>query len=424
MADQNTPATAVIIGQGYVGLPLAQAASAAGVKVYGFDITQSLVDQLNAGVSHIDDLSDSDVQTMLSQGYEATSDASVIGAADAVIICVPTPLSDEGGPDLRAVESSARTVADHLSRDTVVVLESTTYPGTTDGVMLPILEGSGLRHGDDFLLAYSPERVDPGSQKYGITNTPKLVGGMTPAATEAAASFYSRFIDTVVPVAGTKEAETAKLLENTYRHVNIALVNEMARFCHDLDIDIWEVIRGAATKPFGFQKFTPGPGVGGHCIPIDPNYLSYQVKKTLGYPFHFVELAQEINSSMPSYVATRVADLLNEQGKALNGANILLLGVTYKPNIADQRESPAQPVAKALQDKKADVAFHDPYVDTWHLDSGSLARVQDFDAAISEADVVVVLQPHEPYDFEDIASKAKVVFDTRGTIAGEGVERL
>lgn len=424
MADQNTPATAVIIGQGYVGLPLAQAASAAGVKVYGFDITQSLVDQLNAGVSHIDDLSDSDVQTMLSQGYEATSDASVIGAAEAVIICVPTPLSDEGGPDLRAVESSARTVADHLSRDTVVVLESTTYPGTTDGVMLPILEGSGLRHGDDFLLAYSPERVDPGSQKYGITNTPKLVGGMTPAATEAAASFYSRFIDTVVPVAGTKEAETAKLLENTYRHVNIALVNEMARFCHDLDIDIWEVIRGAATKPFGFQKFTPGPGVGGHCIPIDPNYLSYQVKKTLGYPFHFVELAQEINSSMPSYVATRVADLLNEQGKALNGANILLLGVTYKPNIADQRESPAQPVAKALQDKKADVAFHDPYVDTWHLDSGSLARVQDFDAAISEADVVVVLQPHEPYDFEDIASKAKVVFDTRGTIAGEGVERL
>ncbi len=424
MADQNTPATAVIIGQGYVGLPLAQAASAAGVKVYGFDITQPLVEQLNAGTSHIDDLSDDDVRTMLSQGYEATTDASVIGQADAVIICVPTPLSDEGGPDLRAVEGSARTVADHLSRDTVVVLESTTYPGTTDGVMLPILEGSGLRHGDDFLLAYSPERVDPGSQKYGITNTPKLVGGMTPAATEAAASFYSRFIDTVVPVAGTKEAETAKLLENTYRHVNIALVNEMARFCHDLDIDIWEVIRGAATKPFGFQKFTPGPGVGGHCIPIDPNYLSYQVKKTLGYPFHFVELAQEINSSMPSYVATRVADLLNDQGKALNGAKILLLGVTYKPNIADQRESPAQPVAKALEDKKAQVSFHDPYVEEWHLDSGSLPRVQDFDAAVAGADVVVVLQPHESYDFEEIASKAKVVFDTRGTIAGEGVERL
>lgn len=424
MADQNTPATAVIIGQGYVGLPLAQAAVAAGVKVYGFDITQPLVDQLNAGTSHIDDLSDDDVRTMLSQGYEATTDASVIGQADAVIICVPTPLSDEGGPDLRAVEGSARTVADHLSRDTVVVLESTTYPGTTDGVMLPILESSGLRHGQDFLLAYSPERVDPGSQKYGITNTPKLVGGMTTDATEAAASFYSRFIDTVVPVAGTKEAETAKLLENTYRHVNIALVNEMARFCHDLDIDIWEVIRGAATKPFGFQKFTPGPGVGGHCIPIDPNYLSYQVKKTLGYPFHFVELAQEINSSMPSYVATRVSDLLNEHGKALNGAKILLLGVTYKPNIADQRESPAQPVAKALQDKRADITFHDPYVETWHLDSGSLPRVQDFEAAISEADIVVVLQPHESYDFDDIASKAKVVFDTRGAITGEGVTRL
>lgn len=424
LSDQNAPRTAVIVGQGYVGLPLAQAACAVGIKVFGFDISMDLTDNLNRGSSHIDDLSDDDLQRMLAQGYEATTDPSTIAAADFVIICVPTPLSDEGGPDLRAVEASTRTIAENLSSNTVVILESTTYPGTTEDVVLPILEGSDLRHGKDFYLAYSPERVDPGSKSYGITNTPKLVGGLDDSATLAASDFYSQFIETVVPMSGTKEAETAKLLENTYRHVNIALVNEMARFCHDLDIDIWEVIRGAATKPFGFQKFTPGPGVGGHCIPIDPNYLSYQVKKTLGYPFHFVELAQEINSSMPQYVVTRVGDMLNDDGKALNGSNVLLLGVTYKPDIADQRESPAIPVAEALRAKRVNVSFHDPFVEHWRLPGGNLECVSDLAKATSEADLVVVLQPHESYDFDRIAESARKVFDTRGTLRGSNVQQL
>lgn len=414
---------AVIVGQGYVGLPLAQAAAGAGIAVVGFDVSGSLVDELNAGRSHIDDLSDDDVAAMRSQGYRATSDPTVLTGADVVIICVPTPLSEEGGPDLRAVTASVRTIAGHLSSGTTVVLESTTYPGTTEDVVLPALEESGLRHGD-FLLAYSPERVDPGSTTYGITNTPKLVGGISPEATEAATAFYARFIDTVVPVSGTKEAETAKLLENTYRHVNIALVNEMARFCHDLDIDIWEVIRGAATKPFGFQKFTPGPGVGGHCIPIDPNYLGFQVKKTLGYQFRFVELAQEINNSMPAYVVGRIADSLNEMGKPVNGSSVLLLGVTYKPDIADQRESPAVPVAEVLREKKARLSFHDPHVEQWQLDSESLERVPDLDAAVAEADIVVVLQPHGAYDFDAITARARAVFDTSGVVRHDGVERL
>ncbi|NYJ77005.1 nucleotide sugar dehydrogenase [Nesterenkonia xinjiangensis] len=422
--DSRAERPAVIVGQGYVGLPLAQAAVAVGIPTVGFDVSESLVDQLNAGVSHVDDLSDEDVAVMLSQGFRASVDPGDLAGASVIVICVPTPLSEEGGPDLRAVEASARTIAEHLVPGTTVILESTTYPGTTEDVVLPILESSGLVHGEDFLLAYSPERVDPGSTRYGITNTPKLVGGLSAEATRVASGFYGRFVEEVVPVSGTKEAETAKLLENTYRHVNIALVNEMARFCHDLDIDIWEVIRGAGTKPFGFQKFTPGPGVGGHCIPIDPNYLSFQVRKTLGYQFRFVELAQEINNSMPTYVAARIGEALNEVRKPLNGSKVLLLGVTYKPDIADQRESPAVPVAKVLREKKALVSFHDPYVETWFVGGGSLQRVPDLDEALGEADIVVVLQPHAVYDLEAIAASAELLFDTRGATTAEGIERL
>ncbi|WP_127129527.1 nucleotide sugar dehydrogenase [Georgenia sp. SYP-B2076] len=416
--------TLVVMGQGYVGLPLAQAASAAGYRVRGYDITDSLVAALNAGTSHVDDLSDADVATMLAQGYAATTDPGVIAEADVVVICVPTPLGDDGGPDLRAVEAATTSAAEHLAPGTVVILESTTYPGTTEDRVLPILMTSGLRLDDGFFLAFSPERVNPGFPEYGITNTPKLVGGVTPASGERAVAFYSAFVDTVVPLSGAKEAEMAKLLENTYRHVNIALVNEMARFSHDLGIDIWEVIRGAATKPFGFQAFSPGPGVGGHCIPIDPNYLSFQVRKTLGYQFRFVELAQEINNSMPGYVATRIGDLLNEQGKALNGAKVLLLGVTYKPDIADQRESPAVPLAKILREKKADVSFHDPYVERWRIDGAPLDRVPDLDEAVATADVVVLLQNHRSYDVTGLAARSTSFFDTRGVAAGESTHRL
>ncbi|GAA1161916.1 nucleotide sugar dehydrogenase [Nesterenkonia sandarakina] len=415
----------VVLGQGYVGLPLAEAVVESGAKVYGFEINPARVETINNGQSHIDDLSDDQLKSMLAAGYEASADTAVLGAADFAIIAVPTPLDDGGGPDLRAVEAAARALAVELKPGATVVLESTTYPGTTEDVVLPILESGGRVHGEDFFLAFSPERVDPGSAEFGIRNTPKLVGGLTPEATEKATRFYEGFVDTVVPLAGAKEAETAKLLENTYRHVNIALVNEMARFCHDLDIDIWEVIRGAASKPFGFQKFTPGPGVGGHCIPIDPNYLSFQVKKTLGYQFRFVELAQEINNSMPQYVVGRVSELLNDQRKPLNGSKILILGITYKPNIADQRESPALPLVEILRARNAEVSFHDPLVKEWDVAGERISRVPDLDAALEEADLVLLLQAHASYDMDHVARLSKTLFDTRGAVAGqEGVYKL
>ncbi|MFV0407173.1 MAG: nucleotide sugar dehydrogenase [Propioniciclava sp.] len=411
--------TVTIVGQGYVGLPLAQAASAAGIHVWGLDTSSSVVDALNAGRSHVDDLSDSDIAAMLTAQFRATTDASCVAESSTIVICVPTPLKNGGAPDLQFVESACQMVGPHLRQGSVVILESTTFPGTTEEVCQPILEAaSGLTHGEGFLLAFSPERVDPGRTDYGMANTPKLVGGVTPEATAAAASFYEQFIDTVVVLGGTREAETAKLLENTFRHVNIALVNEMARFCHELGIDIWEVIRGAETKPFGFMKFTPGPGVGGHCIPIDPNYLSYEIRKELGVPFRFVELAQEVNAAMPAYVVSRIADLLNEQRKPLHGSDILILGVTYKPNIADQRESPAVPVAELLLQKHAAVSFYDPYVAQWHVADQTLPRVPQLDDALAQADLTVVLQPHDSLGLEDLAQRAACVFDTRGVIAG------
>ncbi|MGO1543377.1 MAG: nucleotide sugar dehydrogenase [Gulosibacter sp.] len=404
-----------IVGQGYVGLPLAQAAVNTGRKVWGFDVSQGLVAQLNSGTSHIDDLSNEDVRRMREQGFEATCDASCMRESSVIVVCVPTPLGEGGSPDLSMVQSAMSTIANNLSQDALVILESTTYPGTTDMLCQPLLETeSGMTCGSDFYLAFSPERVDPGRTDYGITNTPKLVGGVTPEATDRAAGFYASFIDTVVPVKSSREAETAKLLENTFRHVNIALVNEMAKFCNDLDIDIWEVIRGAATKPFGFMKFTPGPGVGGHCIPIDPNYLSYEVRRRLGYPFRFVELAQEINNSMPKYVVTRIVRLLNEQAKAVNGANVLLLGVTYKADIADQRESPAVPLANDLVALGAKLKFHDPYVKRWRLGTCALNVEPDLEAALASADLVVILQNHASYDLDAVVGAGTPVLDTRG----------
>lgn len=414
-----------VIGLGYVGLPLAQEAVRAGLSVRGFDINTEVVDDLNAGVSHIDDIDDAQLGVMIRGGFVASTDEAVIAEADTVVVCVPTPLGEGGGPDLGAVESAVTTIARNLKAGTLVILESTTYPGTTDEVVRPTLEETGLVAGEDFYLAFSPERIDPGNPDFGAKNTPKVVGGQTAACTEAAAAFYTRFVDTVVRAKGTREAETAKLLENTYRHINIALVNEMARFCHDLDIDLWDVIHAASTKPFGFQAFHPGPGVGGHCIPIDPNYLSYNVRAKLGYPFRFVELAQEINATMPSYVVSRIQDLLNEDGKALRGADVLLLGVTYKPNIADQRESPAVPVARRLIDKGAQVRFHDPHVPTWSAVGGGATRVSELSEAVAGADLVVLLQAHREYDVESLAGHAQRFFDTRGVVTpGERVHRL
>lgn len=418
-------ADAIVIGLGYVGLPLAQAASEVGLKVLGFDVNQGVVDGLNDGRSHIDDLSDSDVAEMVSAGFEATTDASRIADAKVAVICVPTPLSEDGLPDLGYVESAANAIAEHIQPGTLVILESTTYPGTTDEFIRPIVEKSGLVAGKDFHLVFSPERIDPGNEQFGAKNTPKVVGGITPECADAAVAFYGRFIDTVVKTRGTREAETAKLLENTYRHINIALVNEMARFCHELGIDLWDVIDAAKTKPFGFQAFYPGPGVGGHCIPIDPNYLSYNVRTKLGYPFRFVELAQEINATMPQYIVRRAQDILNNDAKSLKGADVLLLGVTYKPNIADQRESPAVPIAKLLKSAGANVQFHDPYVEEWHLKNGTSTRVSDLDSAVKSADLVILIQNHSDYDIPAFASQAQQFFDTRGRVENsDRVHRL
>jgi UDP-N-acetyl-D-glucosamine dehydrogenase len=414
-----------VVGLGYVGLPLVVAAAQAGILVTGVDSDDRVVDGLNAGRSHVDDVTDSAVQMLRSGAFIATTDVAAIAEADVVVVCVPTPLSPDGGPDLGAVESAARAIAGHLARDTLVVLESTTYPGTTDEVFVPLLEASGLTAGAEFQVAFSPERVDPGNPTYGIKNTPKVVGGYTPRCTEAALAFYRTFIDTVVPAKGTREAEMAKLLENTYRHINIALVNEMARFSHEMGIDLWDVIDCAATKPFGFQAFRPGPGVGGHCIPIDPSYLSHAVQARLRYPFRFVELASEINASMPGYVVRRIQDLLNDGGRALRDAHILLLGITYKPDVADERESPAVPLAHRLRALGATVSFHDPIVPIWRVDGEKpLDRVADLDAALREADVSVLLQNHRAYDPDHLSAKARLLFDTRGVTHSKGVARL
>ena len=409
----------VIIGLGYVGLPLAQEAVRAGLNVTGFDVKQAAVDNLNAGRSHVDDLTDADIAAMVANGFRATTDLAGIPGSDTIVICVPTPLSESDGPDLTAVKAAAEMAGKLLRHGTLVVLESTTYPGTTDEVVRPILEkASGLTAGLDFHLAFSPERIDPGNEVYGVRNTPKVVGGITPACTEAAAGFYGLVCDTVVRARSAREAEMAKLLENTYRHVNIALVNEMAIFCHELGVDLWDAIRCAATKPFGFQAFYPGPGVGGHCIPIDPNYLSYKVRTELSYPFRFVELAQEINSRMPGYVVDRAAEILNSDAKPLKGARVLLLGVTYKKDIADQRESPARPIARKLLQRGVVLSYHDPFVESWQVDGRDIPRAA---SPAADADLTILLQAHSDYDLADIAARVHLLFDTRGKLSGDSV---
>ena len=411
------PAQDVLVtGLGYVGLPLAVQAVRAGFRVTGFDTSARIVAGLNAGRSHVDDVRDEEIAAMRARGFLATTDEAGIGPQDVIVICVPTPLSVADGPDLSAVRAATATAGRLVRQGTLVSLESTTYPGTTEEVVRPLLEkASGLTAGLGFSLAFSPERIDPGNPDYGFANTPKIVGGITPSCADAAVSFYERICDQVVRARSAREAEMAKLLENTYRHVNIALVNEMAIFCRELDVDLWDAIRCAATKPFGFQPFYPGPGVGGHCIPIDPNYLSYKVR-TLGYPFRFVELAQEINGRMPGYVTERAAELLNRNAQPVNGAGVLLLGVTYKRDIADQRESPARPIARKLRARGAAVAYHDPYVTEWQVDGEAVPRAADLQAAVAAADLVILLQAHQDYDLAPIARTARLLLDTRGVV--------
>jgi nucleotide sugar dehydrogenase len=413
----------VVIGLGYVGLPLVREACRAGLRVGGLDRDPRVVAGLTAGLSHIDDVSADEVKEMLEAGFTPSLDESVMDGARTVVICVPTPLSEDGGPDLTAVRGATEAVARHLAPGMLVVLESTTYPGTTDEVVKPLLERSGLVAGEDFHLAFSPERIDPGNPVYGVHNTPKIVGGLTPACASLAAVFYGKFVERVVQAKGTREAEMAKLLENTYRHVNIALVNEMAVFCHELGIDLWDAIDCAATKPFGFQAFRPGPGVGGHCIPIDPNYLSYKVR-SLGYPFRFVELAQEINDRMPRYVVERAQQLLNRESRPVKGTKVLLLGVTYKADIADQRESPARPVARRLLRMGAELSFHDPYVASWQVDGVDVPSAgDDLAAALAAADLAIVLADHAAYDPGTLTRYSRLLFDTRGRTREDAAAR-
>lgn len=417
----------VVVGQGYVGLPMALRAAEAGHKVTGLDLNEAMVANLNKSVSHIDDVSDADLARGLEQGFTATTDAACIADADVVVVCVPTPLSPDGGPDLGAVRGAAKAIGAHVTPGTLCILESTTYPGTTEEDFAPLVLGDKYELGKDVLVAFSPERIDPGNAKYGVQNTPKVVGGMTPEATEKAHDFYASFIDTVVKAKGAKEAEMAKLLENTFRHVNIALVNEMVRFSQELDIDLWDAIDAAATKPFGFMAFRPGPGVGGHCIPVDPSYLSHRVKAKLGYAFRMVELAEEINTAAPQYVAERVREMLNDGKKAVNGSKVLLLGVTYKPNISDCRESPADPLAARLLGWGADLQYHDPYVQTWNphgVDATFQTEADPYEAA-AKTDVVILLQPHDAFDLAKIAASGTPVLDTRGVMdVAANVRRL
>lgn len=413
-----------VVGLGYVGLPLAKEAVGVGLRAVGVDIDATRVDMLNGGESYVDDISKDDLGEMLVGGFRATTDPSLLSQSAAIIICVPTPLNDDYGPDLSAVRSAARMVAGYLMPGTLVALESTTYPGTTEDIVRPILEESGLIAGRDFSLVYSPERIDPGNHQFGLKNTPKVVGGLTENCRDHATTFYGQFVSTVVPTTGPREAEMAKLLENTYRNVNIALVNEMAIFCDELGIDLWETIEAAATKPFGFHKFLPGPGVGGHCIPVDPSYLSYTVRK-LGYTFRLAETAHEINGRMPKYVVSRIQRALNREGKSVKGARVMLLGVTYKPDIADDRETPARPLARELLKLGAELCFADPYVPNWTVDGVAITPVEAPLHSVRDCDVVVLLQAHSAFDLEAIARRSRLVLDTRGIMARhKNVERL
>jgi len=405
------------VGLGYVGLPLALEFCEGGLRVLGFDLTASKVEAVNEGRSYILDVLPERLARNVAQGrLQATTDLDRTSECDAVIICVPTPLSKTKDPDLSMVVDATRAVGRRLKAGQLVVLESTTYPGTTEELLLPILEETGLKVGESFFLAFSPERVDPGNARYGTRNTPKIIGGITPACRRMAQALYARAVDTVIPVSSPRAAEMVKLLENTFRSVNIGLVNEVALMCDRLGVDVWEVIDAAATKPFGFMAFYPGPGLGGHCIPIDPLYLSWKLK-TLNYRARFIELAGEVNSEMPEYVCRRVADALNERERSVKGSHILVLGVSYKRDVDDVRESPALDILRILEKRGALVGYNDPGVPRLELD-GVVLSSRDLHPAVAEADLVVIVTDHSSYDYPAIVEAARVVVDTRNATKG------
>lgn len=418
-ASSNSDVTFGVIGLGYVGLPLLVEAAEEGIRVIGFDVNSKVVEGVNAGRSHILDVPSSKIGELREKELvEATTDMSRLAECDVVSICVPTPLSKTRDPDVSYILAASKSVADALRKGQLVLLESTTYPGTTREVMLPALEETGLEVGKDFNLCFSPERVDPGNTTWTTKNTPKVVGGITKACTEAGAHFYERFLDTIVPVSSTEAAEMTKILENTFRAVNIGLANETALIADRLGVDVWEVIDAAATKPFGFMKFTPGPGLGGHCIPIDPHYLSWKMR-TLNYKTRFIELASEINSEMPHFVVGKVREALNRNRKSVNGAKILIIGVAYKRDISDVRESPALDVLRLLEADGAEATYHDPYVAELHEEGHELESIDLTEQALAGADAVVILTDHSQFDYPWITEHAKVLVDGRHAVARE-----
>ncbi len=409
-------ATVAVIGLGYVGLPLAVAFAEGGFRVIGIDVDPHKVEAIARGESYIPDVPSRQLVAVADR-LSATADYAALGEADAAIICVPTPLNKTRDPDIRYVIAAGEGVAAHVHPGMLVVLESTTYPGTTEELLRPMLERSGLVVGRDLFLAFSPERIDPGRTDFVVHNTPKVVGGATPACLEAAKALYGAVIERVVPVSSPAAAEMTKLLENTFRAVNIALVNEVALMCDKLGLDVWEVIEAAATKPYGFMKFTPGPGIGGHCIPLDPFYLAWKLR-TLNYNARFIQLAGEINSEMPHYWVDKVQDVLNRAGKALSRSRVLVLGVAYKKDIDDVRESPALDVIDLLRGKGADVRYHDPYVAAVAHNGWRLTCEPDLQQALAEADCVVIATDHSCYDWSDIARRARLIVDTRNALGG------
>jgi UDP-N-acetyl-D-glucosamine dehydrogenase len=400
-----------IVGLGYVGLPLAVELARAGYHVLGYDVNPRVVEGLNAGRSHVKDVTDAQLAA-IRERFTATSDAARLSEPDAISICVPTPLSKFKDPDVSFIVAATEAVKRTLRRGQAIILESTTYPGTTREILLPALESTGLKVGEDFFLAFSPERVDPGNPVYGTRNTPKVVGGITPDCRRVAVALYQPAIGTLVPVSTTEAAELVKLLENTFRSVNIGLVNEMAIVCDKLGVDVWEVIEAAATKPFGFMKFLPGPGLGGHCIPIDPHYLAWKMRG-LNYKTRFIDLAGELNTEMPVFWVRKVAEALNEHGRALKGANVLVLGVAYKRDIEDLRESPALDIIRLLEQQGARVSYHDPHVPAFRANEHEYRSVPLTPETLEAADCVMVVTDHTAIDFHQVKRHARLAVDTR-----------
>ncbi|MBI5197265.1 MAG: nucleotide sugar dehydrogenase [Nitrospirae bacterium] len=435
---RNRQAHVAIIGMGYVGLPLAVEFAKSGFPVLGIDVDREKIAQINAGRSYIQDVSDTDLRAVLPK-FQGTADFSRLVDVDAVIVCVPTPLRQTKDPDISYIVAATEEIKKYLHPKMLVVLESTTYPGTTDEILLPEMESTGLKIGQDFFLCFSPERIDPGNKSFNVRNTPKIVGGVTATCTEIGVALYQGVADKVIPVSSTRSAEMVKLLENTFRAVNIGLVNEVAIICDKLGMDVWEVIDAAATKPFGFMPFYPGPGLGGHCIPIDPHYLSWKLKM-MNYNARFIELASEVNTNMPYYVANKVADALNRAKRSVNGSRILILGVAYKKDISDVRESPSLDVIRLLRDKGAEIAYHDPYVPvldmSHHLTAGYAPGTKTADqlplesvsmsgyAGLQDYDCVVIITNHSSFRYPEIVKHARLIVDTRNATQGIRSEKI